>query len=68
MPSSPLHGLVDQLAELEDVPPVQQVLSAMGSVSGPRHRRGIHHPITGLLVIAVCAVASGARSFAAIAK
>lgn len=49
MPSSPLHALVDQLAELEDVPPVQQVLTAMGSVPDPRHRRGVRHPIAGIL-------------------
>lgn len=70
MPSSLLHALVDQLAglQLDEVPCPQQVLAALGSVPDPRKRRGIRHPITGILVIAVCAVVAGARSFAAIAS
>lgn len=70
MPSSPIRALVDQLAELgtDDVPCPQQVLAALGAVPDPRHRRGVRHPITGILVIAICAVASGARSFTAMAE
>ena len=44
------------------------MLAALGSVPDPRHRRGVRHPITGILVIAICAVASGARSFTAMAE
>lgn len=70
MPSSPLHALIDQLAgpELKDTPCPQQVLAALGSVPDPRHRRGIRHSVESLLVIAICAVASGARSFTAMAE
>ena len=70
MPSSPIRALVDQLAELklEEVPCPQQVLAALGSVPDPRKRRGVRHAVVGVLMIAVCAVAAGARSFAAIAE
>lgn len=70
MPSSPICALIDQLEgiQLEEVPTPQQVLAALGSVPDPRKRRGIRHPITGILVIAVCAVAAGARPFAAMAE
>lgn len=70
MPSSPIRALVDQLDGLQvnGAPYPQQVLAALGSVPDPRHWRGIRHPVAGILVIAVCAVASGARSFAAMAE
>lgn len=70
MPSSPIRALIDQLAELNlhEAPCPQQVLAALGSVPDPRKRRGVRHPVTGILVIAVCAVLSGARSFAAMAE
>lgn len=44
------------------------MLAALGSVPDPRYRRGVRHPVEGLLVIAICAVAAGARSFAAMAQ
>lgn len=70
MPPSPIRALVDQLdgRHLNGVPCPQQVLAVLGSVPDPRHRRGVRHPITGILVIAICAVASGAWSFAAMAE
>lgn len=70
MPSSSLRTLVYQLAGLgtDGVSCPQQVLAALGSVPDPRHRRGVRHPITGILVIAICAVASGARSFTVMAE
>lgn len=70
MSSSPIRALIDQLAgrEVEAGLGPQQVLAALGSVPDPRHRRGIRHPVTGILVIAICAVASGARSVAAMAE
>lgn len=63
-------ALVDQLAglDLQEVPCPQRVLMALGSVADPRKCRGIRHPMTGILVIPVCAVAAGARYFAAMAE
>jgi hypothetical protein len=43
---------------------LQQVLSTFPD---PRCRRGARYPLVGLLTVAVCAVAAGASSFAAIA-
>lgn len=70
MASSAIRALVDQLAdlELEEVPCPKRVLAALRSVPGARHHRGVRPPIVGILAIAVCAVAAGARSFAAIAE
>lgn len=70
MPSSFIGALIDQLADLDwkEVPRPQQVLAAPGTVPDPRKRRGVRHPIEGVPVIAVCAVATGARSFAGMAE
>jgi predicted transposase YbfD/YdcC len=43
-------------------------LAVLGQVSDPRDRRGVRHRLTVVLVIGVCAVLGGMRSFAAIAQ
>ena len=52
--------------EAGDVPP--GLLEALGAVKDPRKRRGQRHGFTALLAAGVCAVLTGARSFAAIAE
>jgi predicted transposase YbfD/YdcC len=52
--------------EAGEVPP--GLLEALGTVHDPRKRRGRRHAFTALLAAGVCAVLTGARSFAAIAE
>ena len=44
------------------------LLDALSSVPDPRRRRGVRHPFEPLLAAAVCAMLTGARSFAAIGE
>jgi predicted transposase YbfD/YdcC len=44
------------------------LLAVLGRVSDPRDRRGVRHRLTVVLVIGVCAVLGGMRSFVAIAQ
>ncbi|MGC4896984.1 transposase family protein [Micromonospora sp. DT31] len=41
------------------------LLQALAAVPDPRDPRGVRHPLTALLAVAVCAVMAGATSFAA---
>ncbi|MGF1647353.1 MAG: ISAs1 family transposase [Kineosporiaceae bacterium] len=43
------------------------LLQVLARVPDPRDRRGVRHPLVGLLAASMCAVLAGARSFAAIA-
>ena len=47
---------------------VANLLSVLGKVPDPRDPRGVRYPLPGVLAVAVCAVLSGARSFAAIGE
>jgi hypothetical protein len=44
------------------------LVEALATVPDPRHRRGVRHPVQGLLAIAVAAVLAGARGFQAIGE
>ncbi|MGH9993159.1 MAG: ISAs1 family transposase [Nitrososphaera sp.] len=44
------------------------LIDLLRTVTDPRKRRGIRHPLVGILAIAICACLSGARSFDAIAQ
>jgi hypothetical protein len=44
------------------------LMEALATVPDPRHRRGVRHPVRGLLTVAVAAVLAGARGFQAIAE
>ena len=69
MPSSPIATLVAQLPGDPVLSPSPgELLEVFAAVPDPRNRRGIRHHFTGILVIAVCAVLAGARSFAAVAE
>lgn len=72
MPSSPIDALARQL---EDVPePAKKALTpgtmweVLDSVPDPRKPRGIRYGLTGILVLSICAVLAGAKSFTEIAE
>jgi predicted transposase YbfD/YdcC len=58
------------LAPLSEVAPQARVglLEVLESVPDPRKKRGVRHRFAAILFVSVCAVVSGARSFAAIAE
>ncbi|WP_165036645.1 transposase family protein, partial [Candidatus Protofrankia californiensis] len=78
MPSSPLAAVADELAaqipdrisqpRLVTEGDQTALLEALAQVPDPRRRRGVRHRFAALLAIAVCAMLSGARSFAAIGE
>ena len=61
MPSSPI-------TPASTVPDTPSLLAALGRVPDPRDPRGVRYPLAGVLAVAVCAVLTGARSFAAIGE
>ena len=68
--SSPITVLSRQLAPLGEVAPPARagLLEVLESVPDPRKKRGVRHRFAAILFVSVCAVVSGARSFAAIAE
>ncbi|MCU1658748.1 MAG: transposase, family [Pseudonocardiales bacterium] len=44
------------------------LLAHLAALTDPRDRRGLRHPLVGVLAVAVCAVLSGAKSLAAIGE
>jgi hypothetical protein len=44
------------------------LMDLLHTVSDPRHRRGIRHPVRTVVALAICAAVAGARSFTAIAQ
>ena len=68
--SSPITVLSRQLAPLGEVTPQARggLLEVLESVPDPRKKRGVRHRFSAILFVSVCAVVSGARSFAAIAE
>jgi DDE_Tnp_1-associated len=46
----------------------QYLLDLLAQVPDPRSRRGIRHPLAGLLAMGIAAVIAGSRSFAAIGQ
>ena len=65
MPSSPTPPLPAQPARLGRV---SRLLQVLGELPDPRRRRGVRHGLVGVLALGLCAVLSGARSYAAIAQ
>lgn len=61
MPSSPI---TPAFADSTD----RSLLGVLGRVPDPRDPRGVRYPLVGVLAAAVCAVLTGARSFAAIGE
>jgi len=71
--SSPTAVLVDdsdpELGELGQVPAAPPGLwQCLQKVTDPRKRRGLRHPITGVLAVALAATLAGAQSFLGIAE
>jgi len=68
--SSPIAALSGHLASLGEVRPQTRggLLEVLESVPDPRKKRGVRHRFSAILFVSVCAVVSGARSFAAIAE
>ncbi|WP_424923935.1 transposase family protein [Actinophytocola oryzae] len=68
--SSPIAVLSRHLAPLGEVTPEARggLLEVLESVPDPRKKRGVRHRFSAILFVSVCAVVSGARSFAAIAE
>ncbi|WP_245880420.1 transposase family protein [Streptomyces zhaozhouensis] len=46
----------------------EYLVELLGQVPDPRKRRGIRHPVGGLIAVAVCAVLAGARGFTAVGE
>ena len=58
-----------ELGELVAVPATPPgLLQCLQKVADPRKRRGVRHPITGVLAVALAATLAGARSFLGIAE
>ena len=68
--SSTIAVLSRQLAPLGEVAPQARggLLEVLEAVPDPRKKRGVRHRFAAILFVSVCAVVSGARSFAAIAE
>lgn len=73
--SSPITPVLDQLCDLiaEDGvsmsgPQVELLMRVLAAVPDPRKRRGVRHSLVAVLVMSVCAVLGGMRSFVAIAQ
>src|SRR5258706_1224049 len=72
--SSPIPPVLGQLADLiadgESVsaPHLASLMQVLAAVPDPRKRRGVRHRLVAVLVISVCAVLGGMRSFVAIGQ
>ncbi|MBB2997466.1 ISAs1 family transposase [Paeniglutamicibacter cryotolerans] len=71
MPSSPiniLHGQLEEIPEtLRPLVTPETVFAALASFPDPRKPRGIRHPLAWIMAATLCAVLTGAKTFAAIA-
>lgn len=63
MPSSRIPAVVSTPVSRRE-----HLVELLGQVPDPRKRRGIRHPVGGLIAVAVCAVLAGARGFTAIGE
>lgn len=68
--SSPIAALSRHLGSVDEVPDTarESLLAALDSVPDPRKKRGVRHRFGAILFVSICAVVSGAKSFAAIAE
>src|SRR5258708_39818992 len=70
VPSSPIATLSRHLESVGEVAVTARLglLEVLDSVPDPRKKRGVRHQFGAILFVSICAVVSGARSFAAIAE
>lgn len=68
--SSPIDALARQFEPVAEIPAAvrRSLLDALESVPDPRKKRGVRHRFGAILFVSICAVVSGAKSFAAIAE
>jgi hypothetical protein len=68
--SSQADPVIGHLVDLAEESRLEHpgLLAALGQVTDPRRRRGVRHRLMVIMVLAVCAVLAGARSYAAIAE
>jgi len=72
--SSPITPVLGQLCDLigddrsVSCPQVVSLMRVLAAVPDPRKRRGVRHRLLAVLVMSVCAVLGGMRSFVAIAQ
>jgi predicted transposase YbfD/YdcC len=68
--SSPIAALSRHLGLVGEVPAASRasLLQVLDSVPDPRKKRGVRHRFGAILFVSICAVVSGAKSFAAIAE
>src|SRR5207248_10207896 len=72
--SSPITPVLGQLADLIAdgesvcVGQVASLMQVLAAVPDPRKRRGVRHRLVAVLVVSVCAVLGGMRSFVAIGQ
>jgi predicted transposase YbfD/YdcC len=50
------------------VPEHELLVQLLAGIPDPRRRRGVRHPVSALIAVAVCAVVAGARGFTAIGE
>ena len=70
VPSSPIATLSRHLESVGEVAVTARpgLLEVLDSVPDPRKKRGVRHRFGAILFVSICAVVSGAKSFAAIAE
>jgi DDE family transposase len=70
VPSSPIATLSRHLESVGEVSATARpgLLEVLDSVPDPRKKRGVRHRFAAILFVSICAVVSGAKSFAAIAE
>jgi predicted transposase YbfD/YdcC len=70
VPSSPIAVLSTQLGVVGpvDAASAPSLLQVLEQVPDPRAKRGVRHRFSAILFISVCAILTGAKSFAAIAE
>jgi predicted transposase YbfD/YdcC len=67
--SSPIHPVLGHLVGVVDQHQAGAgLLAVLDAVPDPRRPRGVRHPITAILALAVCAVLAGCRSFTALGE
>jgi predicted transposase YbfD/YdcC len=70
VPSSPIATLSRHFESVGEVSATARpgLLEVLDSVPDPRKKRGVRHRFAAILFVSICAVVSGAKSFAAIAE
>lgn len=68
MPADPLSVIASRVAPSPGPDRLEDLLAVLAEVRDPRKSRGVRHRFAVILVVSVCAVLAGARSFVAIGE